>query len=363
VAASAYQPFPTYPRTALPIDLADAQEVEEPAPPAGMTGDAPAPKVKVLVVEDAATDVALIALPGNVSGLGIIEGMVDASDPGGVLVVAEQGGRSVSSAVSDAAGAFTLFNVPPGSTVVAGYRAGLNITPQTVTAKTLVQNVVLHAVTTGLGTVSGSVEIVNAPGGSVTTVILAVDSTFDPAAARGEVPAGLRAAQVTGAFSIVAVPPGTYVVLAAFENDNLVRDPDQSIGGTALVRVTVPDTGGAQSLAQSFKVTEALAVVSPGRDQIDKVSGTPTFTWADDSSEDGYEFRIFDSLGQKVFEDLNVPRVTGSANVTYTPEGLTLKAGTFYQFRVLSYKTGRHGSARTYLSATEDLRGVFIYGP
>ncbi|MBW2735350.1 MAG: hypothetical protein JRH20_23445 [Deltaproteobacteria bacterium] len=57
------------------------------------------------------------------------------------------------------------------------------------------------------------------------------ESTFDALQKRGESPAGLRAGDVASDFSIENVPPGDYVVLAAFENDDLVRDPDESIGG------------------------------------------------------------------------------------------------------------------------------------
>jgi hypothetical protein len=34
-----------------------------------------------------------------------------------------------------------------------------------------------------------------------------------------------------------------------------------------------------------------------------------------------------------------------------------------YQFRATSWRTGHGGAARTYISATEDLRGVFEYRP
>src|SRR5207247_2420213 len=94
-------------------------------------------------------------------------------------------------------------------------------------------------------TVSGDVNIVNPGAGTATSVILVVESTFDDALARGDTPPGLRAPappaapNVTGAFSIDGVPDGRYVVLAGFENDNLVRDPDTSIGGTQIVHQQV----------------------------------------------------------------------------------------------------------------------------
>lgn len=347
VAASGYQPFPTAPRTALPIDLATA---------AAEVGG-------VRVVMDASTDVGLLALPSG-GGSGIIRGDVDFSEPGGVLVIATQGAAAVSSAVSDNDGAFTLFDVPVGETTLSGYRTGIRVDPATVTATVgEVGGVVLVGHGDGLGTVSGSVNVVNPGMGSTTSVILVVESTFVPTAARGEAPAGLRAAPVSGAFSIPNVPPGRYVVLAAFENDFLVRDPDTSIGGTTIQTVEVPAGGGPVMLADSFKITGSLDVVSPGAAGIDVISTpNPVFVWGDDSSEDGYEVRVFDAFGTMVHENTAVPRVTGGGDVMYTWTGGTLVAGMIYQFRALSYRDSG-GSARTYISATEDLKGVFQYSP
>jgi hypothetical protein len=345
VAASGYQVFPTAPRTALPIDLASAGPVEG----------------GVRVVMDASTDVGLLAFAGGARG--IVRGEVDFAQPGGVLVIATQGGTAVSSAVTDTSGDFALFNVPAGETLVSGYRVGVRVDAVTVTATSgEVGGVVLVGHGDGLGTVSGSVNVVNPGMGSTTSVILVVESTFVASAARGEAPAGLRAAPVSGAFSIAEVPPGRYVVLAAFENDFLVRDPDTSIGGTTIQTVEVPASGGPVSLDESFKITGALTVVSPGADGIEVVaSATPEFVWADDSSEDGYEVRVFDAFGTMVHENTAVPRVTGSSDVTYTWTAATLEAGMIYQFRALSYRES--GGTRTYISATEDLLGVFQYAP
>jgi hypothetical protein len=201
-------------------------------------------------------------------------------------------------------------------------------------------------------TVSGSIQIVNPGMGSTTSVILAVDETFDPNAARGEAPPGLRVTNVSGAFSIPDVPDGNYVVLAAFENDYLTRDPDTSIGGTGLVHVTV--AGQSLPIAQSFKVTGSLNVVSPDAEAV--VSGTPMFTWGDDSGEDHYEVRVFDAYGNKVWEDTAVPGVSGAKDVQVAYGGPALQSGSLYQFRAVSIKKG--GSP---IAMTEDLRGVFLY--
>ncbi|RLB56641.1 MAG: hypothetical protein DRJ42_02745 [Deltaproteobacteria bacterium] len=339
VDADGYQTFPTAPRSALPIEVSESAAVD-------IEG--------VRVIMTATTDVALIGLPAGGGG-GRIEGFIMHPDPSGVLVVADQGGNAISTAISDRGGNFILFNVPAGTTQVEGYRAGINIAPATVEASGVLDTVSLVGTSDGLGTVTGSVNIVNAPGGLLTSVILVVDSTFDETAIRGEAPAGLRAEMVSSAFSIEGVPPGRYAVLAAFENDQLVRDPDESIAGTDIVRI---DVAGDLDIADSFKVTEALAVVSPGADTIEVITGDPTFVWADDSSEDGYELRVYDSFGEIVHENTMIPGVSGSSDVSYTWTGAALEVGLVYQFRAWSFREPPSGT-RTFISATEDLRGVF----
>jgi len=347
VGAAAHQPFPSAPRSALPIELDLAQS------------DASAKVENTFRVTNAATTVALIPLPEGQRGGVTVEGTVAASEPGGALVAAIVGDRAASTAVSDRSGAFVLFNVTPGAVRVEGYRAGLALTPSSVTVPASgLTGVTLQSASTPLSSVSGSVNVVNAEGGSLTSVILALASTFDPDVARGEAPAGLRATQVSGQFRIDNVPPGRYAVLAAFENDGLVRDPDLSIAGTDIVFVDVGTAGGTTSLPQSFKVTGALNVVAPGAMGVQEVAPeTLSLSWADDSSEDGYELRVYDALGNQVHENTMVPRSTGSPTVTYTLDATAYTRGMLYQFRVWSYRNAQSG--RTYIASTEDLKGVF----
>ena len=205
------------------------------------------------------------------------------------------------------------------------------------------------------GSVSGSVQIVNAPGGSRTSVILVVESTFDELFARGVAPPGLRAPEagaapnISGAYAIAGVPAGRYVVLAAFENDGLVRDPDLSIGGTSILHITV--TAGADTVVDGFKITEALAVISPGADGIEVVNGTPTISWADDSSEDAYALEVYNALGEIVWTT-PLPASSGS-DPSLTYGGAALVSGMYYQFRATSLRAG------VPISRTEDLKGVF----
>ncbi|HEY3497188.1 MAG TPA: hypothetical protein VGK73_20970 [Polyangiaceae bacterium] len=326
--ASGYLGFPRAPRVALPVDLAD------------------------VTVSSALTEIGLIPLADS-EGLGTISGRVGGEHPAGTLVVADATDALGVTGIADVNGDYTVFNVPAGSVAVNGYARGVNLdnAELTLEAGAHLTGVDLAVLSTDTATVGGNVQIVNAPGGAATSVILVVESTFDEVLLRGDVPPGLRAGDVSGTFSILGVPDGRYVALAAFENDALVRDPDTSIGGTELVHVEV--TGGAdRMLAEGFKVTEALEVNAPGAEEPELVSQAPELSWADDSSEDSYDLEVFDALGNVVWERSGIVGPKGSQPVVVTYEG-PLERGMFYQFRAISIKDG------TPISATEDLRGVF----
>jgi hypothetical protein len=281
------------------------------------------------------------------------------------LVVAEGGTVPAPYAMASRSGEFTIFNVPSGSFELAGYKKGLQLTRDSVDVSTESEDgVVLDASDVGLGGVTGNVNIVNAPGGSLTSVVLVPVSVFDTVLERGPIPLGLRAPglpeapSISGQFLFEDVPLGDYVVLAAFENDSLVRDPDSSIGGTSLQRVNVT-SGESVAMGESFKITEHLTIVGPGADAPESVTGQPVFTWADDSSEDRYELELYTALGDLVWEDRAVPSVSGSATVELPYTGSALIPGMIYQFRVTSFRDAR-GEA-TAISRSEDLRGVFEY--
>jgi len=326
-------------------------------------------------VQSALTDVGLIALPAG-AGTSSIRGTAAVPPDGaGVLVVAEtsSGGTLRGfSAPADRTGAFAVLNLAAGDYTVRAYAKGQNYEARTATLAAGAEATVSLAIAAAAtGSVSGSVQLVNPGQGSGTSVILALESTFDDALVRGDVPPGLRAPQgsaaptVTGAYAISGVPDGRYVALAAFEDDFLVRDPS-NIGGTSLQHVVV--AGHAATLA-GFKVTGALDVVSPGASGPETVTSTPpVFTWKDDSSEQSYGIAVLDAFGVTVWKAA-LPRVTGgaTATATYGASGTSsigpvpLVAGMYYQFKVTSYDAA--GATGNALATTEDLRGVFLYQP
>lgn len=326
VDAFGYVKFPTAPRVALPIDIAFNTEGS---------------------LRNAATDVALIALEST-EGLGTVSGRVTVDNPAGALLVA--GGAT---GTADRSGAYAIFNVPTGDVTVRGYLAGMNLEPTSakVEAGKETSGIDLGLLSETAATVSGKVSLVNPGSGDATSVILVLAETFNQNLARGESPAGLRAENIAGDFAIADVPDGEYFALAAFENDFLVRDPDTAQGGTDIVGVTV--AGSDVVLDESFKVTGALAVISP--DAEEPVSGAPSFVWEDDSGEASYSVTLFDAFGNEVWSESDLPPVNGNKDVSVDYTGPELKSGSLYQFRATSFKNG--GAP---ISTTEDLRGVFL---
>jgi len=340
--AAGFQTFPGGIRQALPIDVS-----------------APDDEDGVLVVETAATDIGLIALPAG-SGTNVIFGSVEIpSDSTGVLVVAETSGASAEgfTAIADREGVYRIFNLPDGAFTVLGYAQGANYGAQDASVSGGQEVRVDLSLTSDVpGTVTGSVQIVNPGAGKDTSYILVVESTFDETLARGETPPGLRAPEGTelvpsGSWVIEGVPAGKYKVLGAFENDRLVRDPDFGQGNTEIVRVEV--TAGQSVEAPSFKITGSLDVISPGAEGPEEVTGTPVFSWVDDSSEASYRLDVFDTFGEIIWT-VPVPGSSGS-NPEVTYGGPALESGMFYQFRVTSFD-----GKDVPLSMTEDLKGVFF---
>jgi hypothetical protein len=357
--AAAYQTFPSGIRQAIPVDTSSP------------TTEAAA----LFVIDNSLTDICLIHLEPGL-GTGQIFGDVELPENSlGALVVAESSPASGFSAIADREGSYRIFNLPAGTYTVNAYVQGVNYDAASVTlADGEEKEVNLSLNDNATSILNGNVQIVNAPGGSATSVILVVESTFNETLVRGETPPGLRvpapgtAPNISGSFTIDGIPVGTYVILAAFENDLLVRDPDTCISGTDILHQAF-GTGETVDLSEGFKITEALAVISPGASGPETITTTtPTFTWEDDSSEENYRISVFDSFGNIVWET-TIDGFSGGGNpsATYNADGTgagtaqPLESGNFYQFRVTSTRTtGGGGGSTCEISQTEDLKGVFF---
>jgi hypothetical protein len=355
VGADDYLPFPYGIRPALPIDATTA------------TFDDDASR---WTVSNATTSPNLIALDPEDMGRASISGHV-AGASGGALVVAERadcGGVPCPYAYADLNGDYVIFNVPAAADyTMRAYKAGLQVEPlPTVVEAADLTGVDLAESTNPLATISGSVNIVNPESGTATSVVLAPKSTFfqiSDTFIRAEIAPGLRAPEpgiapnITGAYSIAGIPEGTYEVLAGFENDFLIRDPDPNIAGTQIVELTVPDPVSGVDIAidNSFKITGSVDIVSPGANGPEAVTegSTVELEWADDAGEDHYEIIAYDAFGEVAWDTTIAPK--NATSITYGGE---LEVGMYYQWRVISIAL-----AGNPISTSEELRGVFYVVP
>ncbi len=341
--AKNFVPFPSGGRISLPVDTSAAVRTEDSKP---------------FVLKSPQTDIGLSPVAAAARDLASLSGTVEMSaEQKSVMLVLEPGGASTLAA-SD--GKFSFFNVPAGTFKLSGYSRGVNYTAlDVVVAAADVTGLQLKKSTVSTATLSGNVQLVAGANNDGTSVVLVVESTFIEALGRGEVPPGLRAPEgggppnITGQWTIAGIPDGRYVVLAAFENDGNVRDPDPGISGTQIQRITVAGGALTPAINPSFKVTAAVALVSPGRDGVENTSATPTFTWAVHSNADGYVLRVFDGLGNEQWQTA----IADKAIVTTLYAGPALTAGQFYQWRVTAIRR----AAPT--SQTEELRGLFRVQP
>lgn len=336
--ASGFQTFPSGIRQSLPIDTTAVEAADG-----------------AYVLQGVPTEIGLIALPEG-AGSASISGTVSLPEGRpGVLVVAEKDGRG-RSAVADRDGHYRIFNLGAGNYTVTGYSRGTSFEAKSATVAEG-SDLLLDLMPSGAATatVAGKVSIVNPGDGRATSIVLVLESLFDETTLRGESPPGLRAPDqgqapnVTGAFSIDGVPAGRYAILAAFENDFLVRDPDTSIAGTEIVRQTIT-AGQVLSLAVSFKVTGAINFRPPLGFAPLAVSAAPTISWEDDSSEDAYELEVYNALGDRVWNHAEPGYSGADPSVVYDGP---LDPGMYYQVKVRSLKDG------VPISQTEDLAGVF----
>ncbi len=342
--AVGYESFPGTVRQPLPIDLSTAT----------IDGDG-------LTVKSALTDIGMLPLAGS-GGAGVIHGKAEVpADNAGIIVVAESNGAG-HPVVAARDGSYTILNLPDGDYTVQAYSWNQNYTAGAATVAQNDVTVDLKLTHEAGTTISGNVTIVDPGGATGTSVILFIDSTFDTLTGRGITVPGLRAPgngppTITGAWTMEGVPAGKYVVVAGFENDGLVRDPDHCIAGTADVHIDVA-TGTPLVIDQSFKVTGALAVSAPGATAAELVQSNPLFAWVDDASEDQYLVEVFDSYGQRIWMKTMAGVSGGTPTMAYDGNP-ALVSGGYYQFRVTSTAQNGPNSQRCELSRTEDLKGVF----
>ena len=207
-----------------------------------------------------------------------MSGTVELAAGKSALVVVEGNGQAYS-AVADTSGKWKVFNVAPGGGYKAqAYVKGANYTPADVSVQRGVETtgVALRKAGDASATLSGSVQLVAGANGAGTSVVMVVESTFNAALIRGEVPPGLRAPD-----------PGT----RAERHRGRSPSPACRTGSTwcwrpsrttatcairtrtsrALRLSTSPWPMAPPSASPSFKVTGAIEMVGPGAGETSEV--------------------------------------------------------------------------------------------
>jgi len=344
-AAQDYDPYPGVIRVALPILM-----------------DTFVRTANGYFVSSGFLDIGLLPLPDEKKGGFTVSGVL--SEPmSSVLIIARCAEAPCPFTFTGADGDFVLFNVQPGDYEMAAIKSGMAFSSVPITVVDAdISDILLERIADpDLGSITGQINIVNAPGGLKTSVVLMAEETFIPGFDKGEIVPGLRAPEppappnISGAYTIAGIPAGRYVVLAAFENDHLVRDPDPGIAGTQILHLTIPDSNGDWDISlPNFKVTEAIAIISPGADAPEEVDGENlVFVWEDDASETNYNIKVYNAYGTVVWEK-TIPGSTGTQQVSLPYDGEKLSG--YYQWRVTSLKSGKP------ISMSEDLRGIFYIG-
>lgn len=330
-------------------------------PPTGIS----AVPFNLLVGETYVQDVQLFASePGNA---GLISGRVTEGGNGvaGILVVAEDGTNAYS-AVSDADGNFTIFNVAAGSYDVSGWGAGYNssVASASVTADTETTGTDLSLTSGATGSLSGQVR-------NLATENKDVDVALIHPLTRETIP-GLTGRTSSQAYTITNIPNGDYIARATFENDSRVMDPDRifKFGEPA---ITV--TGAAQVI--DFDITNSVSLLEPGNAAGTTVpaeitSTTPTFSWTPYSSASDYVIEVTDATTGTVIwggidksgalPSKNIVIPSNQTSIAFNADGsasASLEAGRVYRWRIYASKNDQNAETGwTLISASEDQQGL-----
>ncbi len=300
----------------------------------------------------------------SVTNGGVISGNVkfDGNGLGGVLVVAQNANEAYSS-VSDAAGDYYIYNVPPGNYEVVGLNSGFNSSMQnaTVEASTELKDINLDLTQDALATVSGLISFLS-------TGNIEVDVSLVHPITKETIP-GLVTRTIGGNYSIQNVPDGTYLGRASYENDLNVLDPDWIVkNGEPIITVS----GGDISL--NFSVTSAVSLISPSNDSssvlpVDVNLDTLQFSWMPYPSSSDYVIEVMDANGSIIWggftndwSQKNIIIPNTDTSVLYNFDGSAkgeLEVGRIYRWRIYASKDDKQSATGWRLvSVSEDQIGL-----
>ena len=302
--------------------------------------------------------------PTSVANGGWISGRVTSGGNGvaGILVAAESRVAGYST-LTDGVGNYWLYNVPADSYAVRAQKSGLAspLVPVRVQASVEVPNVNLAVSAASSGAVGGHVTFLSTTNAEVDVTLL------NPLS--GEPVPGLSAPTVGQNYTIVSVPPGTYLARASYRNDGKVMDPDWVVkNGQPTVTV------GVDTVDRDFSLTGAVELVSPtnaaSSTQPLAVQGVlPVFSWSPYSSADDYVVEVTDQSGRVIWGGFSdnwtvrrvvVPRT--STSIRYNADSTaseSLQVGRMYRWRIYASKNdSREPTGWKLISASEEQRGL-----
>lgn len=290
----------------------------------------------------------------------------------GTLVVAyDSTTENWASALSDADGNFTLFNVEPGNYDITAFKAGN--TSDTINTVADVdgiytdQNLTVETATNS--TLSGSITFLAGENG-VVDITLLHPVTMDT------IP-GLVTENLSqdNSYTLEGVPDGDFLAWASFENDGYIVDQDWIIkngGFPNALELTISSA----NQTKDFSVTDTVPLVSPTNDaepvipvEVDTL--TPTFTWQTYPGTQQWAIEVFDSDGNTIWGGFDGVNTIGhttiskdTLSVQFDFDGSASEAledGKTYRWKVLSLKDGTGAEAGTLVieSASEDQLGLF----
>lgn len=306
-----------------------------------------------------------VQMPASVVvSAGAISGSVTNAGKGvsNVLVVVKSGANGYSG-VTDASGAYAIYNIPASQCTVKAWTSALvsNQVQVSLGAGVEAVNTNLTLSTGTTGTVTGSITF-------LATTNIEVDVALLNPLTRQAIP-GLSVTTQNTDFAITGVAPGTYLARATYRNDGKVVDPDWIVkNGDPMVTVT----GG--TVSRPFSLTGAIELLSPtngasSAQPVDVAGTLPTFTWEAYSSADHYVPEVINQSGKVIWggfsSDWAVRRVLlpkTQTSIRFNADSTateSLVPGRTYRWKVyVSKDDAKEPLGWKLISVSEDQRGL-----
>lgn len=247
---------------------------------------------------------------------------IDGAPTAGVLVVAV--GVQTFSGYTDETGGYVVTGLNAGTFVVRAAIAGAS--GDTVRNVAVANGATTEGVDIALSTDAG-VEVSGAiTGGSGDGLVALLDGD-----ARRIVPGLTTTGGLSERYAIGAVPPGTYRLLGAYDEDAFVMDPEP-VRTAGLPTVTVM----ASPVTADFAVVPTIDGLAPTGTA---TTTTPRLSWAPVAGADYYVVDVRNASGRTVWGGFDAAgrwtiRVLDGTSVAYA--GPTLVDGASYTFRVFA---------------------------